>query len=218
MAWLAARLKRAGHLPSSFGYMVSRENVDEITDRFVTHVGTTLRGEGAGGAPVIAPEQYAIVGHSLGNIITRNAFNRLPAGFSRFVMLAPPNQSPLLARALKTNPLFRLLTGDPGQKLADPDWYERLPTPDVPTIILAGDGGPRFHWLPFSGATSDGIVALEETKLHDVPVRVVPALHTFIMNHPQVVRTISHFIETGVLADDEPGLTGKGAAQALSEM
>jgi len=218
MAWLAARLKRAGHLPSSFGYMVSRENLGEITDRFVSHVGLTLRGEGAGGAPVIAPEPYAIVGHSLGNIITRNAYRRLPAGFSRFVMLAPPNQSPLLARALKENPLFRLLTGDPGQKLADPEFYSSLPTPEVPTLILAGDGGPRFHWLPFSGAASDGVVALEETKLHDLPHRVVPALHTFIMNHPQAVRTISHFIETGVLPDDEPGHTGKDARQALREL
>ena len=203
MALLGARLKRAGHLPSSFGYTVSTTSFADIVDHFVDHVGAVLRRDAGPreASPMLSPEPYAIIGHSLGNIITRQGSPRLPAGFCRFVMLAPPNSSPRLARLLSGNPLFRLLAGDPGQRLADPAFYAQLPTPQVPTLILAGDGGPRARWLPFDGAPSDGVVALDETELADVPLKVVPAIHTFIMNHRGATRDIHHFLESGKVDD-----------------
>lgn len=197
MAILAARLRRAGHDVSSFGYLVSRHSVDDIADQFRAHIERTLGpARESDGRPIFHHEPYAVVGHSLGNIITRLCAPTLPAGFSRFIMLAPPNRSPVLARALRENPLFKVLTKDGGQKLASPDFYERLPVPDVSTLIIAGDRGPRLSWLPFE-SSHDGIVALEEAILDGVPLHVVPALHTFIMNHPQVVRAIHWFLENG---------------------
>lgn len=194
MLVLASRLKRAGHLPSSFGYLVSMRGLDEIAHRFVAHLGRVLAADKSEGDE---PPPYAVIGHSLGNVITRYASPRLPPGFCRFIMLAPPNRSPVLARALKENPLFRALTGDAGQRLADPGFFERLPVPEVPTLVLAGDGGPRARWLPFQGAPSDGVVGVDETRLDGALHETVPAIHTFIMNHPEVTRRVLAFLEHG---------------------
>lgn len=187
MALLAARLHRGGHAPSLFGYLVAVQSLGEISQRFADHVR-----KGAHGKP------YAVVGHSLGNIITRHAWPQLPEGFSRFVMLAPPNQPARLARKLRRNPVFQVLTGSAGQALADESFYATLPRPPVPTLILAGNGGPRFRWLPLSDAPSDGVVTVDETRLEGTPHRVVPAVHTFIMNKATVARTIMRFIERPV--------------------
>lgn len=190
MALLARRLRARGHVVSSFGYYVTRAPLSTIAERFGAHVRTS----------VVDDEPYAIVGHSLGNIITRAASPGLPKGFSRFVMLAPPNRPPLLARALAKNPVFQVLTRDAGRMLCDDGFYACLPVPDVPMLIIAGTGGPQVPWLPFRGAPSDGVVAVEETVLPGVPHLAVPAIHTFIMNDRRATAAIVEFIEQGRVA------------------
>lgn len=194
MLLLGSRLKRADHDVSSFGYTVSTTPFERIADEWVAHI----QAEHAGDAP------YAIVGHSLGNIITRHVCDRLPAGLSRLVMLAPPNKPPLLARQLRDNFLFKALAGEGGQRLADEAFYETLPVPAVPTLILAGNGGPRLRFLPFGEAEHDGIVALDETDLEGVPRRILPVFHTFIMNDRRIARLIQHFLQTGRVDDVLP--------------
>src|SRR5688500_7428164 len=105
MLLLGGRLKRAGHDPSYFGYRVSRDRdlVEVIARDLSAHVRATMHG---------AAGEYAIVGHSLGSILTRVASPALPPGFAKFVMLAPPNRPPAMARAVGRNPVFRALTGD----------------------------------------------------------------------------------------------------------
>jgi len=188
LAFLARRLRRADHHVSLFGYAVRNVSLDVIADRFVTHVSAVLEDD-PGDPP------YAIVGHSLGNVITRLASPHLPLGFTRFAMLAPPNRPPLLARRLEQNGVFRVLTGDAGQRLADAEFFASLPVPDVPTIILAGDAAKGLTVLPFEGAAADGVVSVDETRLATIPHRVVPAWHTFIMNHPEVGRVLTEFLQ-----------------------
>ncbi len=185
---LRRRLRAAGHDVVGFHYMVTRETLDAIAARFVDHVRAR-----AGDAP------FAVVGHSLGNIVTRMCLP-LP-GLCRFVMLAPPNQPPVMARALRDNgwlrPVFRALTRDAGHKLHDGEFYARLPVPDVPAIVVAGTHGPQQAWLPFRGAASDGVVAVDETRLPGVPHVEVRALHTFIMNDARVGRLVLSFLDDG---------------------
>jgi pimeloyl-ACP methyl ester carboxylesterase len=187
-ALLRRRLRAAGHDVVGFHYMVTRETLDQIATRFADHVRKHA-----------GDEAFAIVGHSLGNIVTRMC---LPMpGLCRFVMLAPPNQPPVMARALRDNglfrPVFRALTRDAGHKLHDEDFYARLPVPDVPSIVVAGTHGPPQPWLPFRGAPSDGIVAVDETRLPGVPHVEVRALHTFIMNDARVGRLVLSFLHDG---------------------
>lgn len=202
LLWLATRLRRAGHAPSLFGYQVRTQSLDDIVARWRQHihqVWSTDLAEGAG------DDGYAVVGHSLGNIITRGASERLPEGFRRFVMLAPPNQPPRLAGLLRRRLLYRGLTADAGQRLADPGFYAKLPIPRVATLVIAGDAGRLSPVLPYgTRERSDGVVGVEETRLPTPHLHlVVPAVHTFIMNSPEVARTICHFLATGEL--DESG-------------
>jgi hypothetical protein len=156
---LAGRLRRAGHDVTTFGYLVSR----------------IASSPGGTDAP------FALVGHSLGNVIGRLALPRLP-GLTHFAMLAPPNQPPALARIFQASPVFRALTRDAGARLADPGFYADLPVPSCRTLIIAGTSGPRGSWTPWEGRPTDGVVGVEETLLPGVPVVEVAAVHTFIMN------------------------------------
>ena len=181
---LARRLGRAGHATSAFGYRVAQHELSRIADDFVAHVTRTTQAEP--GAP------YAVIGHSLGNVITRLASPRLPPGFARFVMLAPPNRSPALARAMRKSRLYALLTGDAGKKLGDHGFFAELPVPDVPTLVIAGHAEARL--LPFRGAASDGIVGVHETHLAGARHELVTAAHTFIMNDRRATQLLLDFL------------------------
>lgn len=174
-ALLAHRLRREALRPVLFGYRVRDAPLAHIAARFAAFVGEHAQGP------------YAIVGHSLGCVITRLASPALPEGLAAIAMLAPPNRSPRIARLLRDVPLFRALTRDAGQRLADPSFYEGLPVPPVPTLVIAGTVGPR---APFAGQPSDGLVALDETLLEGAEHRTVASIHTFVMNDAEATRAI----------------------------
>jgi alpha-beta hydrolase superfamily lysophospholipase len=182
LALLAWRLERAGMTVHSFGYRVREHELRHIAARFAAFVAEHAHGP------------YAIVGHSLGNVIARLASPALAPGFARFVMLAPPNRPARLATLLRDRVVFRALTSDAGQRLADPAFYDALPVPSVPTLIFAGTAGPRASWLPHGSAASDGIVAVEETHYPGADHREVAAIHTFIMNDAEVTKAIVEFL------------------------
>ena len=183
MALLGRRLSKAGHDVASFGYFVLRDPLDVIAQKLVAFIE-----ERRADAP------YAVIGHSLGNIVTRIALPAL-TGLEALIMLAPSNQSPIAARTLRGNPLFHALARDAGKKLLDEKFYAALPIPRVHTLVIAGTSGPKLAWLPFRGAPSDGIVRVEETRLPGVPHVEVPALHTFIMNDAAVCKLALKFLE-----------------------
>lgn len=204
MALLAARLRKAGHQTHLFGYFVTRETLEDIAGRLTRRVEKALA---SAGGP--AAEPYAIVGHSLGNVIARLASPRLPAGLSRLIMIAPPNRPAVAARWLVDNAVFRVLTQDAGQKLADPEFYDRLPHPSVPTLVIAGTAGLKAPWLPFEGRPNDCVVALEETRLEGAATLEVEGIHTFLMNRRDVFEAVHGFLETGHLnAADAVAQTG----------
>ncbi|MCP4251309.1 MAG: alpha/beta fold hydrolase [bacterium] len=193
---LARRLKRAGYRPNLFGYAVTLADLEAIKGRFVEKVHAVLA---AAGVPADGEaERYAIIGHSLGNLVARLASPELPAGLCRFAMLAPPNHPPVMAHTLKGNPLFRAFTRDAGRRLADDAFFDSLPVPGVPSLIVAGTAGPRASWLPFAGQPNDGILKVDETRLAGVPMLEVPGFHTFLMNRADVFAVISEFFSDAV--------------------
>ncbi len=200
MALLAARLRKAGHKTHLFGYFVTRETLQDIAERLVRRVAKALASDGQDARC----EPYAIVGHSLGNVIARLASPGLPPGLASMVMIAPPNRPAIAARWLVDNAVYRVLTRDAGQKLADPEFFERLPAPFVPTLVIAGTVGLKASWLPFEGRPNDGVVALEETHLEGATTLEVEGIHTFLMNRRDVFEAVHGFLETGHLEVPEP--------------
>jgi alpha-beta hydrolase superfamily lysophospholipase len=185
------RLEGAGYPCSLFGYSVARKDLGEIVEDFVARVRETV--EDASSHSL----RYAVVGHSLGNVIARLAYPRLPPGWCRFAMLAPPNRVPVMAHALGDNPIYRATTGDTGQKLTDEAFFAALPMPDVPSLIIAGTRGPRAAWLPFGGEPNDAILKVAETELEGVPTIEVAGIHTFLMNRRDVFAAIREFFAGG---------------------
>ena len=179
MRWLGLRLRRRGYSVQYFGYAVQSETFEQICARLVVTLAEFA-------------QPYAIVAHSLGGILARAALPQLATPLPiHLVMLGPPNHSPVLARLLKDNPVYLRVTGDCGQQLASPAFYQRLPKPLVPTTIIAGTEGPRGRWSPFGLTINDGVVSVAETSLGAAfPVLLVPSIHTFLMNSPRVLEIV----------------------------
>ncbi|MBX9623491.1 MAG: alpha/beta fold hydrolase [Gemmataceae bacterium] len=173
---LAAALRRAGHRTVFFGYSPTLEPLDRIVRRLADR----LRRLARPGRPV------GLVGHSLGGLLLRLALPAVPdLRVHRLVMLGTPNRSSGLARLASRVFLFRWLTRGCGRFLACPDTIPALPAPAVPYTLVAGTAGPRGRWSPFGDEPNDGVVAVGEVPIRDEdrPV-LVPALHTWLMDHP----------------------------------
>ncbi|GGO75468.1 hypothetical protein GCM10011348_00330 [Marinobacterium nitratireducens] len=180
MLWLRHRLQADGHRVLLFGYSPTLETLEGVSGRLLRRIGQL-----EAGAP------YALVGHSLGTVIIRNALQRLgdrPPALCFF--LAPPLTASKAARRCSRWWLYRTLTGEMGQLLADEAFMAQLPMPD-PVRIYAGTAGPQHDWLPLGREPNDGVVTLDEAR-GDVPEAVleVDAVHTFIMNDAAVIADI----------------------------
>ena len=134
------------------------------------------------------PRKLSFATHSLGGLIVRQLLGYdtdwRPA-LSRIVMIAPPNQGASLARSLDKGAALRTILGPSFGQIAD-GFASTLPVPEVPFAIFAGDA---------PGVPGDGLVALEETRLDGAAeYHVVPAVHTFVMNHPTVISGTVSFL------------------------
>lgn len=178
MLVLAARLRAAGLRPSLFGYLSAVEGWQACVTRLASFIAHR------------ADDEYIVVGHSLGSVLARAVLARLPRPPLACFFLAPPTTACRAARNFAPRGLYRLLTGEMGLLLADPEFMRGLDVPLVPTIIYAGSAGPRGALSPFGAEVNDGILSLDETRLCGAVHEIVPALHTFIMNRKAVADDI----------------------------
>ncbi len=185
MLVLAFRLRAMGIRPSLFAYLAAFETFDSCVGRFKTYIEKHTIGG-----------QYILIGHSLGTVVIRAAMPTLAHKPLACFMLAPPIRASRLARWFSASAIYRWLTGEMGQLLADPHFMESLPMPDVPTKIYAGTGGPIGKYSPFGYASNDGVLSVEETLSRDVPTKQVSSLHTFIMNSGEVAADIVNTTES----------------------
>jgi pimeloyl-ACP methyl ester carboxylesterase len=177
---LARDLRRAGHETRLMGYSGAIESYHGIVER----VRRRLREAAA------RPEPYAVIGHSLGGLIVRAALADWPGELPlprMIIMLGTPNHSSRLARRFHRWWPYRLVNGECGQLLAQPEFFASLPVPAVPTTIIAGTRGwPGARGL-FGTEPNDGVVAVAETRLGSAAAPIeVRASHTFMMNNPRV--------------------------------
>lgn len=187
MAPLIQPLRQSGHEPELFGYAAFAESYERIVERLhLRFLDFARQGD------------YGVVAHSLGGLLTRSAVGL--GGFQtpkQVIMLGTPNKSPRMARlAWKWLPPFQWFAGSCGRNLANEDWYETLPPPNFPFITIAGTRGWKGSWSPFGGQVNDGLVALDEVALDEMPSESgdlpiqVPSFHTFMMVHPDVQTAI----------------------------
>jgi len=137
------------------------------------------------------PTKLSFASHSLGGLIIRQLLGYDSAWRSsveRVVMVAPPNQGASLAASLDKGSLMRGILGPAYGQIAQ-GFAMTLPVPDVPVAIFAG------HVAGVPGAPGDGLVSVDETRLEgSTEHHIVPAIHTFLMNHPAVIRGAVSFL------------------------
>jgi len=181
MFFLKKRLASKGLKPSTFGYLATLESFNGCVQRLVAHLQKT-----------IGEEPYILVGHSLGAVLIRAALPQLflsPPKACFF--LAPPSKAAKVAMFLSGSWLYRRLTGEMGQLLAQSSFMSSLPIPTMPVKIYAGIAGPTGAWSPFGYEPNDGVLTLAEVKgALTFPVVLVPTLHTWIMNSRVVAEDI----------------------------
>jgi hypothetical protein len=175
---LAFRLKRAGIKTYFFAYSVTFEHWNECLARLKKTIEQSP-----------ACDDFIIIGHSLGTVLTRAVLPDLARKPLACFFLAPPTQACVLARKFAPYLWYRLLTGQMGQKLADPQFMDSLPIPDIFTKIYSGSARIG-KWLMLGTTPNDGILKVSETLLPPVAQQTVSASHTFIMNNRVVAQDI----------------------------
>jgi len=150
--------------------------------------------------------RISMVGHSLGNIVFRQAIGEwqrngdpkkvLPR-MNRVVMLGPPNQGSSFAAKLSRLGLFETVTGNSGMQLG-PSWDQfrsGLGTPPCPFAVVAGDISKSSIQNPLLSGPSDGVVTVEEAALDGMAeIASVPVVHSFLMSNSSVVRAAVSFL------------------------
>ncbi len=160
-------------------------------------------------------ERIHLVGHSLGNLVIRrylaqtidpNTGGQGDPRLGRIVMLAPPNQGSELGERLIPLDFTKTLTGDAAHQLAD-DWEtlaEQLATPKIEFGILSGGKSDGEGYNPLLEGDDDMVVEVATTKLPGArDFRIVPVLHSFIMDHEQVQRMTLQFLQHGYFESAE---------------
>lgn len=179
MLVLAARLKIAGIKPLFFAYSTTIENWQSCVNRLEKFINNR-----------ISHDEYIIIGHSLGTVLTRGVLKKLKNPPLACFFLAPPTIACKAAKKFAPLGLYKFLMGDMGQKLANQEFMSNLPLPNVPTKIYAGVSGFQGKHSLFDNQPNDGVLMLEETQLTNIPLETVATVHTFIMNDKTVADDI----------------------------
>ena len=140
------------------------------------------------------------VGHSLGALVIRGYLaEHRPDSLGRAVLLAPPNQGSLLVDWLEEMQLASEMLGPVGSTLGTDttDLPATLPLPDYEVGIIAGNHSTQPIGPPAIPGPDDGIVSVEQARLGDVPLLVLPRSHAFIANSRHTASAVIRFLRTG---------------------
>lgn len=179
MSLLAARLWASDIRPHLFAYSVVFEHWGDCIQRLEKFI--TKR---------VEANEYIMIGHSLGTVLTRAVIPRLTHKPSACFLLAPPTRVCKTVRIFRHYRLVKFFGGECLQILSSEEFMDTLPSTGVPTKIYAGTGGPRGRYSPFGDEPNDGVLTVRETFLPGIPQQTVPVLHPFIMNSKALARDI----------------------------
>lgn len=140
------------------------------------------------------PRPTALVGHSLGGLVSLHAGQFLPAGMlEAVVLLGSPYQGAKAAQIL------RRMTGGTGSRVgrALHDWADlpELPTVQVPVFTLGGTRASGLGRLVcgFKEA-NDGTVSVAETSYPGATACTMPVSHTGMLFSAPVAQQVANWL------------------------
>ncbi|TNE87010.1 MAG: hypothetical protein EP330_20590 [Deltaproteobacteria bacterium] len=146
--------------------------------------------------------KVSFVTHSMGGVVARvllarNGAWRKRLEVGRLVMIATPNKGAELVDLLGKTWAFQAIAG-PGGTALDSERLPTIPVPDVPFGTVTGVRGDGAGYNPLIDGEDDMTVSMESTFLDGAEDElIVRAIHTFIMQHPLVVRSTVRYLRTG---------------------
>lgn len=160
-------------------------------------------------------DRIHFVAHSLGNLVIRHyladatdpATGRTPdSRIGRFVMLGPPNHGAEIAGKLIPLDVTGQIAGMAARQIAR-DWpglEAKLATPACEFGILAGGRAGEQGFNPLLTGDNDLVVEVASTRLAGArDFRVLPVVHTVMMNDAKVQAFTLHFLQHGCFEAEE---------------
>ncbi len=141
------------------------------------------------------------VTHSLGGILVRAYLsNNRPENLGRVVMLSPPNKGSDVVDYFEEYSLFKYFFGPAAAELGtgQESFPNRLGPADFEVGIITGNRtiDPISSWI--IDGDDDGKVSIEQAKLEGMAdFMVVQVSHAYIMENPDVVNEVIHFLQNG---------------------
>jgi len=198
MTYMQERLTAAGYHVFNYDYESRKSEIDSLVADLQQYLETCCSRKEA---------DLHFVTHSLGGILVRALIAReRPENLGRVVMLSPPNKGSETVDLLKDYWLFEKIFGPASMQLGtDPESFPNSLGPaDFELGIITGDRtiDPISSWI--IPGKDDGKVAVENTKLEGMAdFLIVNVSHTYIMENPEVVLEVIHFLKNGRFSTSE---------------
>lgn len=158
-------------------------------------------------------ERIDVVCHSMGGLLLRSLLSTsCESRFQRAVFLGVPHHGAEVADFLKSNPLFRIVTGPAGQQLVtDPaSGLNHLPIPEFEFATIAGGRGANRGFNPLLPGDNDLTVTVESAQLEGATDSLrLPVIHSLLMADKRCVSAIVSFLETGLLRAIDPDVSAE---------
>lgn len=192
MTYMEERLTDAGYAVFNYDYESRKSEIEYLVDDLQEFIEKCCLQQ---------ETKLHFVTHSLGGILVRAVIAvKRPDNLGRVVMLSPPNKGSETVDYLKDYSLFKKIFGPASMQLGtDPDSFPNLLGPaDFELGIITGDRtiDPISSWI--IPGEDDGKVAIERTKIEGMTdFLVVPVSHAYIMQKPEAVDEVIHFLQQG---------------------
>lgn len=180
---LLHKLRAAGISTHTFGYSTINGDFMQIAQKLSVQI-----------SKVAAQGEYILIGHSLGGLLLRAAMINCPSGMHspvRIFLLGSPVKSVRMAKILRHNFIYKVLTRDCGQLLASDRRMDTIASVKVPTTGIIGVRGVRATVHVFKDEPNDGILAVAEASAHWFSEEIhVPVIHTLLPASNRVANLI----------------------------
>lgn len=188
---LVTFFERKGYHVHCFDYSASSQPLEEITKRLTVFL-TKISSNG----------EFHAIGYSFGGVVLRIALNQLkPASIqaSKIILLASPLKAMRLSTRLRDWHIYRWLTGECGQFVANEKLMKEVPLPNIPTAFVVGTW-PWYgvFWYLFGlKIENDGMVATDEELPPDsIPHFSVNASHAFIPSNSLALQMMHEWLSS----------------------
>lgn len=177
------RLKKLGYQTSTFSYFSSVQTLDAIRTRLQRRL-----------ADLADDGEYALIGHSLGGVLLRDALSSLPHAIRRpghLFLVGSPVLATRINGYFNRYAVYKWLSGQSGQLVASKEQMQAIAMPSLPVTCVVGSKGYTGPRSPFGNEPNDSMVLESELcpQLFSDVVHIA-ARHPMLPSHHDLARIV----------------------------